>query len=324
MDLLIGWTELYGLAFIALNVFMSQAGLPLPAYPSLIIAGAILVPSRHSLAIVLLCAVAAAFLADLGWYGAGVRLGRRVLKQLCRISLSPDGCVRQTETIYQRFGPASLTVAKFIPGFAAVATAMAGALRTTLWKFTLFDALGAALWAGAALGLGMLFRDAIRQLLRTLAELGQWGSVLVLFALAVFVATKWWERRRFIRELRMARISVEELRALLEGNETPVILDVRSPSAQGEQGRIPGSIAISHDTLDASLDMLSGRGEVIVYCACPNEASAAHIAKLLMLKGFERVRPLAGGIDAWIAAGYGVEHEPSLASEAARESELID
>jgi len=307
MDLLIGWIELYGLAFVALNVLLSQAGVPLPVYPTLIVAGALLVPTQHSLGIVLLCAVTAALIADLGWYAAGARLGRRVLRQLCRISLSPDSCVRQTESIYQRFGPASLTVAKFIPGFAAVATAMAGALHTALWKFVIFDALGATLWAGTALAFGMLFRNAIRQILVTLGELGQWGALLIVLALVVFVTIKWWERRRFIRDLRMARISVEELRALVDSDQVPIILDVRAPLSQSEQGRIPGSISISHETLEAGIGKLSGQGEVIVYCSCPNEVSAARIAKLLMLKGFERVRPLAGGIDAWIAAGYGIE-----------------
>ena len=49
--------------------------------------------------------------------------------------------------------------------------------------------------------------------------------------------------------------------------------------------------------------------EVIVYCACPNEASAAAVAKKLMHAGFKRVRPLAGGIEAWVAKGYDVESE---------------
>jgi len=44
--------------------------------------------------------------------------------------------------------------------------------------------------------------------------------------------------------------------------------------------------------------------EIILYCACPNEASAAQAARLLMNNGFSRVRPLYGGLAAWIAAGY--------------------
>ena len=47
--------------------------------------------------------------------------------------------------------------------------------------------------------------------------------------------------------------------------------------------------------------------EVIVYCACPNEASAAMVAKKLMRASFKRVRPLAGGIEAWVERGYETE-----------------
>ena len=297
----------YGLAFVFVNVLASQAGLPLPAYPTLILTGALLGAGNYSVPSLLLVAVIAALISDTGWYLAGTRLGRPVLRLMCRISLSPDTCVRQTENIYARFGPPSLTVAKFIPGFAAVATALAGAVRTRFLTFVLFDAIGAALWAGVAIGIGYLFRDAIEELIGTLARLGEIGIVLILVALAIFVAAKWWDRRRFFNELRMARISVEELAGMLDAGTAPMILDVRSTASQAEDGRIPGAIAVDEKTIAIRIpDDESGR-EVIVYCACPNEASAARIAKMLKTRGFTRVRPLAGGIEAWMDAGYAIE-----------------
>jgi rhodanese-related sulfurtransferase len=48
-------------------------------------------------------------------------------------------------------------------------------------------------------------------------------------------------------------------------------------------------------------------GEVVVYCACPNEATAVKVAKQLQKLGYKRIRPLQGGIDAWIDAGMKVE-----------------
>lgn len=305
---LINWIEFYGLTFVFFNVLVSQAGVPIPAVPTLVMAGALIIPIQHSFATVAATALLGAIAADLAWYYAGGRFGRTVLRAMCRISLSPDSCVRHTESIYTRFGPPSLLIAKFIPGFAAVATAMAGALRTPLGLFVLCDAIGALLWVSVPLYAGMLFRDAVASLLVRLDELGHIGLLIILVALALFVVAKWWQRYRFIRELRMARISVGELQDLLTGSTPPVILDVRSAASQVDQGRIPGSITVTDATVLEELTAIPHGNELVVYCACPNEASAAHLAKLLMRRGYERVRPLAGGIDAWVAAGYSVEH----------------
>ena len=306
MQHLRGWIELYGLAFVFLNVLAAQAGLPVPAIPTLVIAGALMVPGEHAFATLAAVVTVASLCADLGWYYAGHRFGRRVLRALCRISLSPDSCVRHTESIYARFGPPALLFAKFLPGFAAVATAMSGALATPIAQFILFDGLGALLWGSVAILAGILFHDAVAQILVRLNELGQLGLLLIVVAL--FVAAKWWQRYQFSRDLRMARISVEELQQLLTGAAPPVILDVRNPDGLDERGRIPGAITVSDASLAEHLDTLPLRGEVVVYCACPNEASAARLAKLLMRRGYSRVRPLAGGIDAWLDAGYAVEH----------------
>jgi membrane protein DedA with SNARE-associated domain/rhodanese-related sulfurtransferase len=309
MQHLVALIEQYGLWFVGLHVLIEQAGVPLPAYPTLIVAGALAARSDYTPGQLLLVAVCAAVLADLGWYFSGSRLGRPVLRTLCRISLSPDSCVRQTESIYLRWGPPSLLVAKFIPGFGVVSTALAGSIGTPLLVFILFDALGASLWAGVAVTVGLLFKDAINDVLDVLDQFGKWGLLVVIAAFALFVALKWWQRQRFYRQLRMARVSVEELSAMLGGSERPTILDVRSHLSQSG-GRIPGAHTVRNEELEqdfAALGELTADGEVIVYCACPNEASAAIVAKKLLSLGYTHVRPLKGGIDAWIAAGYAVE-----------------
>jgi len=307
MQQLVSLLEQYGLSFVFLHVLAEQAGVPLPAYPTLIVAGALAAHAHYDISQLLFVAVAAALIADFAWYLAGARLGRPVLRTLCRISLSPDSCVRQTESIYLRWGAPSLLVAKFIPGFAAVATALAGSIGTPLWVFLLFDGIGALLWAGLAVGLGVAFQNAVNDVIEVLEQFGKWGLLAIIASFALFVALKWWQRQRFYRQLRMARISVEELRDLLDRGELPVILDVRSPLAQGMNGRIPGAIPVDANSLGDKPAELSAAGEVIVYCACPNEASAALVAKRLIQQGYSRVRPLHGGIDAWIAAGYAIE-----------------
>lgn len=309
MSYLMQLIEQYGLAVVFVNVLVEQAGAPLPAYPTLVITGALANRGDYSVPGLLLVAVLAALFADAGWFLAGRRYGRKVMSTLCRVSLSPDSCVRQTESIYLRWGPASLLVAKFIPGFASVASALAGTTGTRLGTFLFFDALGAALWAGSAVYLGSLFSTTVDDLLSVLEQLGKGGLLLILAAFAIFIATKWWQRRRFLKSLRMARISVDELYQLLQQGDPPTIVDVRSPLSQ-QAGRIPGAVAIADDAVQTFVATVPSDHEVIVYCACPNEVSAARVAKQLMQRGYRRVRPLHGGIDAWIAAGYSLEPGP--------------
>jgi membrane protein DedA with SNARE-associated domain/rhodanese-related sulfurtransferase len=306
LDTLIRLIAEYGLLFVFINILVQQLGAPVPGYPMLMVTGALAARGQASLPALLGTAVVACVIADSVWYSIGRWSGRRVLRTLCRISLSPDGCVRQTESIYTRFGPASLLVAKFVPGFASVATALAGAMRIRRGAFLMFDALGALLWVGVGVGLGWLFSPAIEQIVATLAEFGEWGLMLLAFAAALFVAAKWWQRYRFNVQLRMARLTVDSLGELLDRGERPLIVDVRSKIAR-DDGRIPGAIAHLGDELAPELAAHPKEALIVVYCACPNDASAVLEARKLLERGFRNVRPLAGGIDAWTAAGRALE-----------------
>jgi len=220
---------------------------------------------------ILLAASAAALLADTQWYLAARRHGARMRRLICRVSLSPDSCVASTRAIYAKWGPPSLMLAKFIPGFAAVGTALAGHQRTPLGRFAIFDGIGALLWAGAAIALGVVFHDAVHQALLRLESLGRVGVGLVLAALLAFNARKAWKRRVFLHKLRMERISVPELHALMEAPAEPLVVDVRSEAERAATGWIPGAV---HATRVPELAS-HVHGEVVVYCDCPNEASAA-------------------------------------------------
>lgn len=139
-----------------------------------------------------------------------------------------------------------------------------------------------------------------------LENLGRIGVALLPVALGLFVAAKWWQRYRLIRELRMTRITVPELQQLLGSGTAPAIIDVRSHSSRARDGAIPGALAWSAHA-DAAATGLASDADVVVYCACPNEISAAKVVQQLRKAGFSRVRPLLGGIDAWVAAGLPVE-----------------
>ncbi len=257
----------YGLVFVFANVFLEQAGAPVPAVPTLMVAGALAVGGGPSLAAIIGVAVLGALLGDVIWYAAGRIYGMRVLQLLCRISISPDSCVRQTETRFVRWGPVSLVIAKFVPGFSTVAPPLAGALRIKCGRFLFYSALGAALWAGLAAVAGTLFYRQIDWLLGELGQMGVYALIVVGVALALFVAVKWYERRRFFKALRMARISVDDLYRLMQDGAAPVVVDVRSDSAREiDPRRVPGAIAVDLRNLDTALAQVPPDRDIIVYC----------------------------------------------------------
>jgi len=305
MATVIAWLEHVGVTFVFLFVLVEQAGLPLPAYPLLIIAGAWSAQGGAPYAYITAVAVAACLIADLGWYVAGRRLGTRVLRAMCKLSLEPDSCVSDTERMFTRFGTRVLAFAKFVPGLGAVATAMSGVVGAPLGGFVLYDLIGATLWAGAGIALGVIFHDAVDSVFAELATLGRLGAILIVGLFAAFLTLKWWRRHQFFHELRMSRISVEELSRLREEGRPLMVIDARPRESRARDGMIPGAVAV--ETLEQDATGVRNRGEVVVYCACPNEATAARVAKRLIAMGFHPVRPLAGGIHAWLDAGLAIE-----------------
>ena len=303
----------YGFGIVFLNVLIEQLGAPIPAYPVLVVTGALEGESLARLGWLTAVAVGAALIADVLWYHAGKAYGHRVLGPICRISLSPDACIRQTESVYGRWGAKSLLVAKFVPGFASIASALAGVVGTPLRTFILFDTLGALIWVGSAVFLGSLFSSTVQDLLDVLTALGKWGLLLLSVAFAVFVARKWWQRQRMVRTLKMPRISVAELAGLHAQGASPTVIDVREPMLY-DRAHIPGARLWKSGHLPkgvAAYEALLPRDQhphgVVVYCDCPNEISAARVARQLQRAGFSNVRPLVGGLSAWEAAGLNVE-----------------
>jgi len=321
MGFLVDLIREYGLGIVFLNVFVEQLGAPVPAYPVLVVTGALEGTSWARLGWLTALAVTAALAADVIWYQAGKAYGHRVLGRICRISLSPDACIRQTESVYGRWGAKSLLVAKFVPGFASIASALAGVVGTPLRTFVLFDTLGALIWVGSAVFLGSLFASTVEDLLEVLTALGKWGLLLLVLALAVFVARKWWQRHRVARSLKMPRISVAELAGLHAQGIRPTVIDVREPMLF-DQSHIPGAKPWLRCTEQGkpAYEKLLPREQhangVVVYCDCPNEVSAARVAKQLQRAGFSNVRPLVGGLSAWEAAGLDVEAVPDRVVDA--------
>jgi membrane protein DedA with SNARE-associated domain/rhodanese-related sulfurtransferase len=308
--------EQYGLIIVFLNVLLAEGGLPLPAFPILIAATALVTEVRHQVPEIILAGIGGSLIADLAWYWGGRRYGGRVLGLLCRTSLSPDFCVRQTEAVFLKVGPWSLLFTKFFPGLSTISVAMAGATRMSLSLFVLLDGIGVLLFVGAAVSIGLVFQDAITDILVMFAELGKYGLSFVLAVLGLYLLARWWRRQAFIRQLRVDRITVDELRELIAEGHNPIILDVRPREIRRRDGIIPGAVSARPEDMDTLLTTYAHDLDIVIYCACPNEASAATAAKQLKQAGFKKIRPLLGGIDAWVQAGQPLEREPSSASTA--------
>ena len=304
----------YGLLLVFLNVLVEQAGVPVPAVPTLVVAGALAATDRLPVSGVVLAAVLACLVGDLAWYAAGRRFGSGVMRTICRISLSPDSCVERSELHFQRWRGQILLIAKFVPGLATVAPPLTGAMGLPLSRFLLFDGIGSLLWAAVAIGLGYAFATQIDDLLAAIANAGTLALEAMLVLLALYVLARWWQRRQLLRTLRMARISVDELHQAMQSARAPVVLDVRAPGSRLLDTRVlPGALLLDEHGIDRSVNDIPFDHELVVYCNCPNEVSAARVAKVLIGQGYRRVRPLLGGLEAWDAAGYRVERLPAVA-----------
>ena len=303
----------YGLPFVFVNVLLAESGLPLPLLPILLGAGVLANGGGDRLLGLIAAGVGGFVAADLAWYWCGRRYGGRVLGWLCKLSLSPDRCVRQTQTMFLKIGKSSLLVAKFLPALSTLSVAMAGVTGMPVLPFLLLDATGALLFVSFALGLGWAFQDSTADILKTIANTGKAGLTGVLLVFSLYLLARWWRRRAFIRTLRMDRITVTELRRSIAEGRNPLILDARPEEIRRRDGIIPGAVPADGDDLKSIVTAAAPDREVIVYCACPNEASAATVAKRLKRAGLKRVHPLLGGIEAWIASGQPLQHLASPA-----------
>jgi membrane protein DedA with SNARE-associated domain len=257
----------HGYALLLGWVFAEQVGLPLPSMPLLLAAGA-LAGTRHlSFLVSLFYVVLAAVTADFIWYELGRRKGIRILQLLCKISLEPDSCVRRTEGVFSKQGARSLLVSKFIPGLGTVTAPLAGIFHMRARRFLLFDSAGTLLWAGTFLGLGYAFSGQIDWVAEHLASLGGWLLVLLLGVFGAYITYKYVARQRFLRELRISRITPDELKEKIDSGEELVIVDLRhSMDFEADPETIPGAFRMDAKELEEKNDRLPRDREIILYC----------------------------------------------------------
>jgi membrane protein DedA with SNARE-associated domain len=257
----------YGYVIVFGSVLAEQLGLPIPAIPFLLAAGGLVASHHLNLGLSLGLAGIASLAADTSWYWVGRLRGARVLGWMCRISLEPDSCVLRTETIFAKYGARSLLVAKFIPGFSTVAPPLSGVVRMPMPQFLVLTGLGGVIWAGVFMSVGWVFSRQLTLTAEYAAHFGKWTVVLVTTAIGGYVVSKYVTRQRFLRKLRIARITPEELRARLQRGEDVLVVDVRQRiDFELEPFVIPGALHLTTNELDArSAEIPRGR-EIVLYC----------------------------------------------------------
>ena len=292
IDLVARW----GLPLVLAAVVLEQGGLPLPAAPLLVVAGALADAGPLRAEQLLGVAVFGCLLADHVWFVIGRAHGRNVLGAVCRLSLSPDTCVRQTDDLIKRHGAPLLLVAKFIPGVSAVAIPTAAAMGMRYRRFLPFDVAGSLLWAGVYLGAGMIFSREVNRILDSMSVIGAWSLVIFAGLIAAYVAAKVLRRRRLSRLHKLVRITPEEAVLLMARESDVLIVDARSSLARESDPRtLPRSILAGEGALVEALPADARFHTIITFCTCPSEASAALLAEELLKAGYDRVRVLTGG-----------------------------
>lgn len=286
---------------VFVNVLLQQLGLPVPAVPTLLLAGS-LATAPGQVGTMLAAAVLASVLADWIWYHAGKRFGYRVLAGLCKLSINPASCVSQTEARFIRWGVSSLVLAKFIPGFSTVAPPIAGAFRMHQGGFLLAAGAGGALWAGLALGAGWALQDTVQVLIASLDRHTGPALAVVLLLIGAWLGWKLWQKHRFSRMGDLPHITPDELLAAMSAEAPPLVLDLRSATMIAETGPIAGAKVAEHDRLESAVGDWPRNQPIVTLCACPQDAGAIQAARQLLGRGYLSVRPLQGGYDAWIAA----------------------
>lgn len=295
----------YGYWVILAWVFADQFALPLPSIPILIAAGALSSTGQLDIVAVVAIASVATLAADFTWYAIGRRFGPKVLRLTCNLSIEPVSCISSAKSYFDRYGPAAIVGAKYIPGIQTLAPAAAGALPIPIGAFALLDIAATAIWVGPFVALGYLFNAELGQLMGWLGDTSSGFLIAFALAIAAYATFKICQWVLFLRTLRIRRVTPEHISGRLENGEPLTIIDLRQ---RGDVARQPlailGANRIPLDEIKHRHDEIPRDRDVVVYCTCPNEVSSARVALVLKQRGITNVFPLIGGLQGWVDLGY--------------------
>jgi membrane protein DedA with SNARE-associated domain/rhodanese-related sulfurtransferase len=302
---------MYGYLLLFAWVLVEQFGVPLPATPVLLAAGGLTAAGQISFALALLAGLAACLTADSAWFLIGRRYGHHVLRILCKLSLEPTICVRRTQDSFGRRRAVTLMIAKFVPGLATLAPPVAGQNGMSYGGFLLFDGIGSTLWLTALLAAGRFFGDLLKRDPSMLDWAGRFSGALLVLGIVGFLVGRVMRRRMVLKKLVASRLEPQELMKQLDAGEPVYIVDLRHPlELLPDPFTLPGALHFSPDSLAARHLEIPRDRDIVLFCTCPSEATAAKTAMTLHKLGIERVRPLRGGYDEWKRLGFPLDAVP--------------
>jgi len=305
MPLALDFVIRYGYSLVFLWVLLEQLGVPIPSTPLLLTAGTLTATHELQLPLVLAAALAASLIADTIWYIFGQRYGSAVVRLMCRLSLESTACVRKTEGYFTKRGASALLVAKFVPGLGSVAAPIAGQIGMPYGKFLLADAAGILLWTLTVTLSGRFFGDILKRHPNALSWTAHFFVAIFVLLLIGFLVWRMLRRRAFLRSVRMARLEPTELKRMIDSCEPVFIVDLRHPLDYLPDPRtLPGALSMTPDKLVEQSARIPRDQEIVLFCTCPSEATAAKMALQLRSMGINRVRPLRGGYEEWKKLGY--------------------
>jgi len=294
----------HGYLWLFLAALLERLGLPLLVTPIVVAAGAVAGLGDMRLTAIVAITVVASEIGDWVWYELGRSRGASVLRILCKISLEPDSCVRKAEDAFGRHTSTALVTSKFVFGVGRLAAPVAGLSGMPRRRFLLINALGSFLWAACFALLGYIPARKLPIDILLEEALG-WLLLLIVVAVVLHMIWKYVQRERFIRSLRISRISVGEVKAALDRGDRPFIVDLRHMLEFVVDPRtVPTAVRISPDELPARNAEIPRDRDIVLYCTCPSEATSAKVAMDLKKIGITKVRPLQGGLKAWQDQGY--------------------
>jgi membrane protein DedA with SNARE-associated domain/rhodanese-related sulfurtransferase len=296
---------LYGYVLLFAWVLVEQLGIPLPAAPVLLAAGALSAQHEFNFLLALLAGLAASLVADSSWFLIGRRYGHGVLRILCKLSLEPTICVRRTQNSFGRRRAITVMIAKFVPGLATLAPPVAGQNGMAFGSFVFFDAIGAVAWLSALMAAGRFFGDVIQRDPSLMDWAGRFSGALLVLGVLGFLVGRVVRRRMVIKKLVASRLEPEELKRQLDAGEEVFIVDLRHPlELASDPFTLPGALHFSPEKLAARQHEIPRDRDIVLFCSCPSEATAAKTAMTLHKLGIQRVRPLRGGYDEWKRLGF--------------------
>lgn len=305
MSLALQFFVKYGYPVLFLWVLTAQLGIPIPISPLLLTAGTLTATHTLRLPFVLAAVLAGNLLGDSVWYVFGKRYGGAVVRLVCRLSFESTACVRKTEGYFTKRGAAVLLIAKFVPGLGSVSAPIAGQIGMNYGKFLLFDAGGVLLWSLTVALIGRFFGDFLNHHPHALSWVAHFFGVIFALLFIGFLVWRMLQRRAFLRSLRMARLEPVELKRMIDSGQPVFIVDLRHPLDYLPDPRtIPGALSLTPDKLMEESELIPRDQEIVLFCTCPSEATAAKMALRLRSIGIHRVRPLRGGYEEWRRLGY--------------------